>query len=458
MVSCGLYIRVSSEEQKINGYSLGEQEERLRKYCEAMGWEVYKIYNDGGFSGANTNRPALQELIRDIKKIDKVVVYKLDRLSRSQKDTLYLIEDIILGNGCDFVSMTENFDTSTPLGRAMIGIISVFAQLEREQIKERMMMGKTARAKKGLYGGGRLFPIGYDYVDGQLIVNDYEASIIQKIYTDYANGISPIQISKELNNKGLYHKYGKWNDATVRKALTYKTYLGYISWGGELHKGIHEPIITKELFDRVQARRQRSKETRHDRAGKFNSYLGGLLVCGECGERYQKQSGRSHEKYYYEYYGCVSRYRKSRGHGAKCTNKSWKMYDLDNLIIEEIRKLSFEEVKPQRKKPIDTKIDKKIAEIEKQMSKLLDLYTTGGIPADILQDKIKALNEQKSKLEKEFSAPGPKMSKAEAKSLSAALDDILESGDLEQIHGIISELIDKIEINGDDITIFWAFS
>ena len=155
-------MRVSTQEQVKEGYSIPEQTDRLKSYCSAMGWDVFKVYTDAGFSGANTSRPALQELMRDVEShfIEKVVVYKLDRLSRSQKDTLHLIEDVLLSNGCDFVSMNENFDTSTPFGKAMIGILAVFAQLEREQIKERMQMGKDARAKQGLFHGSANNPIG----------------------------------------------------------------------------------------------------------------------------------------------------------------------------------------------------------------------------------------------------------------------------------------------------------
>lgn len=178
-----LYPRVSTQEQALNGHSIDEQIERMNKYCEAMGWQVYKTYTDAGYSGANTDRPALKRMIKDIEagKIDKVLVYKLDRLSRSQLDTLYLIEKVFLANNTDFVSMSENFDTSTPFGRAMIGILAVFAQLEREQIKERMMMGKEARAKKGHYHGSNCYPIGYDYIDGHLVPLEFEAIQIKMI-------------------------------------------------------------------------------------------------------------------------------------------------------------------------------------------------------------------------------------------------------------------------------------
>lgn len=133
-----IYVRVSTIEQARDGYSVQEQIDSLKLYCKAMKWIVVNVYTDAGHSGANTDRPALQDMIKDIEKglIDKVLVYKLDRLSRSQKDTLELIEDVFLVNNTDFVSMNENFDTSTSFGRAMIGILAVFAQLEREQINQ----------------------------------------------------------------------------------------------------------------------------------------------------------------------------------------------------------------------------------------------------------------------------------------------------------------------------------
>ena len=142
-----IYIRVSTQEQAREGYSVNEQRERLIKYCEAMGWEIVEVYIDPGYSGGGMDRPGLKALIRRVEEggIDKVVVYKLDRLSRSQLDTLYLIEKVFLANNTDFISMTENFSTNTPLGRAMIGFLAVFAQLEKDKINERTIMGKEEK-------------------------------------------------------------------------------------------------------------------------------------------------------------------------------------------------------------------------------------------------------------------------------------------------------------------------
>ena len=156
------YARVSTENQ-LENYSIEEQTDRLKSYCAARDWVLLHTYVDGGYSGGNTDRPALQAMLAQLREthVDAVVVYKLDRLSRSQKDTLTLIEDELLAHGTDFVSINENFDTSTPFGRAMIGILSVFAQLEKDQITERFTMGRIGRGKAGYFHGGGNAPTGY---------------------------------------------------------------------------------------------------------------------------------------------------------------------------------------------------------------------------------------------------------------------------------------------------------
>ncbi len=185
MKRAAIYVRVSTLEQAQEGYSIGEQKERLIAYCKAHDWIIANIYVDGGYSGSNLNRPGIQKLMQETEEFDVVLVYKLDRVSRSQRDTLYLIEEIFMPSEVDFVSMQECFDTSSPFGKAMIGLLAVFAQLEREQIKERTKMGRMARAKQGYYHGGGHIPVGYEYIDGKLVINPYEADQVRKIYEWY---------------------------------------------------------------------------------------------------------------------------------------------------------------------------------------------------------------------------------------------------------------------------------
>ena len=192
----------------------------------------------------------------------QVLVYKLDRLSRRQRDTLYLIEDIFNVHKVDFVSMTEQIDTGSPLGRAMIGILATFAQLEREQIRERMQVGLDARAKEGLFHGGGYAPIGYDYIDGELIVNDYEALQVRKIYDLYLDGLPINAILNFMKKHGYTKKYADWSDSAIRSVLFSKIYTGVIEWKGQVYPGKHKPLISLEDFEKVQKlRKQRALAT-----------------------------------------------------------------------------------------------------------------------------------------------------------------------------------------------------
>lgn len=468
-----LYPRVSTAEQAENGHSIDEQTERMKKYCEAMGWKNIRVYTDAGYSGGNTDRPALQKLIRDVEagKVERVLVYKLDRLSRSQLDTLYLIEKVFLAHGCEFVSMTENFDTGTPFGRAMVGILAVFAQLEREQIKERMHIGKEARAKQGKFHGSAQVPIGYDYIDGELVTNEFEKAQIIQIFEDYAAGINPPTIANRLNDAGLYQKNGKWLSYTVRQILSRKTYLGYTYFGGEWYKGTHEAFISEDLFNRVQAIRQRRADDHNEhnrRSGKAVSYLGGFLYCAKCGAKYNRfhYYGKNGKKY--PIYKCISRAQKSKEYNKDphCRNKVWKEGELDALIFGEIRKLAidpayFDAVVSDNE---DTRADTmtaKIADIDAKVSRLMDLYTEGEIPKAELSDRIRSLHEQRDKLAESLAIIQKEQNKkttvADALPLVRGFGDVLDRGSFDEIRATLGALIEKIMLDDESVKIFWRF-
>jgi site-specific DNA recombinase len=298
-----LYIRVSTQEQAQEGYSVGEQKERLIAYCKAHDWLIADIYVDGGFTGSNINRPGMQKLIAETDKFDVVLVYKLDRLSRSQRDTLHLIEEIFLPNDVDFVSMQESFDTSSPFGRAMIGLLAVFAQLEREQIKERTKMGRVARAKSGLHHGGGFIPIGYDYADGKLTVNKYEAEQVRKIFEWYLGGGSLKSVSERLQAEGYTNRYGSYNSwSSIRNILENQTYLGRIHFGDVVVNDTHEAIISLEQFEAAQILRGKRRDQYGSTAFQSKHLLTGMIFCGHCGARYYlRNTGK------YAYYACYSR-------------------------------------------------------------------------------------------------------------------------------------------------------
>lgn len=473
-----IYVRVSTQEQAREGYSIQEQIERCNKYAEAMGWTVVKIYTDPGYSGATMDRPGLNKLIKDVKAgyADRILVYKLDRLSRSQLDTLYLIERVLIDNDTDFVSMNENFDTSTPFGRAMIGILAVFAQLEREQIRERMIMGKDARAKEGKFHGSKNIPIGYDYVDGLLTPNTFEKMQVIEAYNLALTGMTPYKIAAKLAETGYSHKYGEWTDRAVRRILRTKTYIGYVKHAEKWYPGIHEAYISEETYNAVQKiMNERSEQhlSHNRRAGKATSYLGGFLYCKKCGAKYSKNTtsyvGKTGKRQRYRNFTCNSRdgRKKYLVKDPNCKNKIWKEDDLTDLVFAEIRKLGTDPeyiAKIQAEKVADDRpaiIQAEKDKLEGQISKLMDLYTLGDMPLETIEKKIHEIGEHKTKLEAELEKIAQeneaKLSETEAFELVKTFGDILDRGDFDEIRAAIGTLIEKIDIDDELIEIHWNF-
>src|SRR5699024_7227796 len=349
---------------------------------------------DGGYSGSNTDRPAMQEMISNIKNVDAVVVYKLDRLSRSQKDTLYLIEDVFLENEVDFISLSESFDTSTPFGRAMIGILSVFAQLEREQITERTNMGRLARAKDGYYHGGshKKTPIGYDYVNGELKINEYEADCVRYVFEEYAKGKGIEAINSEVRKRYPNLISGP---SVIRKMLLRHLYKGYVMFDKQLFKGKHDPIINERDFDNVQMilSKKRSRTT-----NKTLYMLSGLLTCGHCGAR---MSGTSTGRY--RYYVCYS-VRGTPHHMVKdinCKSKRIRKEVLEGEIIKQLSKLKLSDVHVEKKdnNQIDN-LQKELNNIDNQIANTVELYSLGNVSIDVIKKRIDELNTKKESITK----------------------------------------------------------
>ncbi len=466
-----LYVRVSTQEQAKEGYSIEEQIERLQKFCEAHKWIVVKIYTDAGYSGGNMDRPALQDLIRDVKagKADKVLVYKLDRLSRSQKDTLELIEDIFLKNNVDFVSMNENFDTATPFGRAMIGILAVFAQLEREQIKERMSMGREGRAKEGKYRGGGHAPVGYDYVNGELVVNEFEAMQVRELFDSYQSGTSIRELERIFERKGYTHKYGSWNNSTMGNVLENVLYIGKMNYHDNVFEGNHPALITQEQFDACQKLRE-LRASNSPTNWSRSTVLGGLLFCKQCGARYGLAISRARGNEY-RYYSCYTRKKGSRMmmRGDHCSNKHWRQEDLDAIILGEIRKLAMDPdyIVQIKEDHHSTDISQKIAVIKKEISNIneersrfMKLYGKGTFTMDEIQAEVESLNSKREKLEAqlaELSAEDPETTVEEVREIVSNFDDIIEKGSINDKIQLVQSLIDRIELDGEDITIHWKF-
>jgi site-specific DNA recombinase len=447
-MKAALYIRVSTADQ-VENYSIESQRERLEAFCKSKVWTVYNIYIDGGYSGASTERPALQQMLKDLPNIDAVVVYKLDRLSRSQKDTLELIEEHFLKNNVDFVSITETLDTSTPFGKAMIGILSVFAQLERETIAERMRMGHIKRAENGYRtAGGNYDPAGYKRENGELIIVDDEANHIRLAYDLYEETHSITKVQARLKDL----EYPVWRFRRYNDILKAKLYCGYVSFAGVYYKGKHEPIITEDQFKRVQILLSRHKGKNAGKAKE--SLLSGLMVCSNCGEHFVTYSCNDKGKKY-RYYMCRAR-RFPSEYDKKCMNKSWNAEKLEGLIIEELNSFIVDK-RVDKKETNVINYDSLIQKVDEKTERILSLYEDGRLDKELLNKRLDVIDQEKNDLYRKKAQQDQRLNSMITKSqLKQDAIDLI-AADFQKRQSIIQKLINQIHINGENVEIEWNF-
>ncbi|EMS6212514.1 recombinase family protein [Listeria monocytogenes] len=451
-MKAAIYIRVSTQEQ-VENYSIQAQTEKLTALCRSKDWDVYDIFIDGGYSGSNMNRPALNEMLSKLHEIDAVVVYRLDRLSRSQKDTITLIEEYFLKNNVEFVSLSETLDTSSPFGRAMIGILSVFAQLERETIRDRMVMGQIKRVESGLpltTAKGRTF--GYNVVDAKLYINEEEAKHLQLIYDIFEEEKSITFLQKKLKELGFkvksYSSYNKW--------LMNDLYIGYVSYSDKVHvKGIHEPIISEDQFYRVQEIFSRMGKNPNMNK-ESSSLLNNLIVCEKCGLGYvhrAKDTVSRGKKYHYRYYSCKTY--KHTHELEKCGNKIWRADKLEEIIISRVKNYSFATRNLDKEDELDS-ITEKLKTEHSKKKRLFDLYMNGSYEVAEL-DKLMAdidaqINYYNSQIEANEELKRNKKVQESLAELATVDFDSLEFRE-KQIY--LKSIINKIYINDEQVTIEW---
>lgn len=444
-----LYCRVSTDAQFEEGYSVEAQKEMLTAYCASRGIERSEHYIDGGYSGSNLERPELSRMIGDIKNglVSHVVVYKLDRLSRSQKDTLYLIEDVLIPNGVSFVSLNENMDTSTPIGRAMLGIMSAFAQLERETIRERTRMGMKERIKSGLWRGGGKPPFGYDYDPKQgILVPNSDAPTVKLMYDLYLRGWSMMRIARYT---GL--KYERLAEQILKR----KTNAGYIVYNGEEYRGKHEAIVSEKTYcDVMRLMEERSR----GRLNPSKCLLAGLIVCGVCGAkmRYQKWGKRGYRIY------CYSQ-DKGKPHlhrSENCDNIKIWADELEDSVISDLFSMSARISDGEsRDCGADTSVllSKQVDKLTKKLKNLYNLYgeTADEMLIETVDDVRKELESVKKRIfELENEAKNGDVARERLEKLDSA-EAAWEYLTQEERQNVMRSCIERIVITYDKTDIYY---
>ncbi|MFO0916668.1 MAG: recombinase family protein [Pirellulales bacterium] len=347
---CAIYTRKSTEEgleQEFN--SLDAQRDAGEAYVKSQlheGWEcLAQRYDDGGFTGANMDRPALRRLLADIEAghVDCVVVYKVDRLSRSLLDFARIMETFER-HKVSFVSVTQAFNTASSMGRLVLNVLLSFAQFEREMIAERTRDKIAAARRKGKWSGG-MPVLGYTVVQTKLVVDESEADRVRQIFAMYLERQSLLEVVKELNarnwrTKGWTTRRGNqrggrpFDKTTLYKLLTNVAYVGQVRYKQETHAGEHAAIVDADVFQKVQALLRRNYRSGGRSLGNpHRALLRGILRCRscECGMNHTYTSRGSRQ---YRYYVC-RRAQKQGWH--TCPSPSLPAGDIERCVVDQIR-------------------------------------------------------------------------------------------------------------------------
>lgn len=412
-----IYARVSTEEQANEGFSIHAQKDKLTKYAELNDWVITDYYVDDGISGKNlTERPEVTRLIEDVKsgKINNVLVYKLDRLTRSVKDLIYLIE-LFDKHNCTFNSQTEKIDTSNAVGRMFVKIIGIFAEFERENLAERVTFGYEQKTKEGNYTNTNGV-FGYDYIVGKgiLEVNVLESYYVKKIYEWYLQGDSMIKIANRLRDENVPTKRGgRWNQSTINSILNNPLYIGKVRYGINKKNGFEVigknivSLIENDMFYNVQSLMEKRKKHHSKKCSSDDTYYFKALTCSQCGSKFHaKQQVQNGKKYIT--YSCNGHYNNS------CDAPGFSHYKLENAFLEyldNIKDFKFNKdvLKNDDKSNMDeaNRIKQEISKLNRKKMESTELFSINGIDYETFKNinyvvglKIGELNRQLDLLNK----------------------------------------------------------
>ena len=441
LVRCAIYTRKSHEEgleQEFN--SLDAQREACEAYVASQkhdGWMALPAkYDDGGFTGGNMARPGLKALLADIEteRVDVVLVYKVDRLSRSLMDFARLVA-LFEQHDVAFVSVTQRFDTTSSMGRLTLNVLLSFAQFERELCGERIRDKIAAAKKKGKYVGGRPL-LGYD-VDREkmrLVVNEEEARLVRHIFDRFCRLGSCMLVAKDINRKGRRtkawtakngnrHGGALWNKVYVHHTLTNRRYIGEVVHKGHSYPGEHEAIIDRRTWDRVHAilsenRRYRANQTRKTTA----AILKGILRCGCCGAAmaptYTTRRGKR-----YHYYVCHAA---GKNGYDTCEVRSVPAGQIEGAVFTYLREIfadpemiarTFRATRAQGagdRRTLSrqrTDLERRLGELRKAIGRLV--RATDGKAEGAISDELRAINDDYSQVEAQVQELDAKLERQE---------------------------------------------
>ncbi|PHG60677.1 recombinase family protein [Bacillus toyonensis] len=400
-MTIGIYIRVSTEEQVRDGFSISAQREKLKAYCVAQDWDSFKFYVDEGVSAKDTNRPQLSIMLDHIKKglINTVLVYRLDRLTRSVMD-LYKLLDTFDKYNCAFKSATEVYDTSTAMGRMFITIVAALAQWERENLGERVRMGQLEKARQGEYSAKA--PFGFDKNEhSKLIINPEESKVVLDMVRKIEEGYSIRQLANHLDDFIKPIRGYKWHIRTILDILSNNAMYGAIRWSNETIENAHPGIITKDRFLKVQqllSSRQNFKKRKTTSIFIFQM----KLLCPNCGNHltcervmyHRKKDNKDIEHNRYRCQACVLNKKKAFSSSEKKIEKAFLDY-IDDYRFTTVPELKKEDGEKEILK-------KKLSKVERQREKFQKAWSNDLMTDEEFADRMKETKNTLEEIKKEL--------------------------------------------------------
>jgi site-specific DNA recombinase len=408
-MTVGIYIRVSKQEQALEGYSIDAQKERLTAYCKAQGWTDYRFYIEEGISGRDTNRPKLQLLLEHIKggQIKTLLVYRLDRLTRSVID-LHKLLKFLQDHGCAFKSATEMYDTTTANGRMFMGIVALLAQWESENLSERVKMALEQKVSEGERVGN--IPYGFDLTEDEKLVKNEKSSVVLDMVEKVKSGWSLNRIANYLN---LVNNDREWRANTVLRILRNPALYGATRWNDKVFENTHEGIMSKEEFLKLQQILD-DRAVHHRRDVKSTYLFQGVLICPSCGRplsvnRYirKRKDGSEYQSAIYRCQVCWKEGKKVFTIGEQRFLDALKEYmknveikpieqpeeekDEKTFYLEQLKQIERKREKYQRAWAADLISDE---EFEQRMSETREAYEEIKKKLDEFKDEVKVDPEQ----------------------------------------------------------------
>lgn len=436
------YLRVSTESQT-EKYGLDLQKQKILEYCKKKGVKIDKWYIDGGYSGSKLDRPEMQKLLDDAENglINKVYIYKLDRMSRDVIDTLDLLYRVLPKRGVQVISMTEDLKFENPMDKVMIGVNAIMGQYEREVIYMRTRAGMRERVKRGLWPGGGNIPWGYYYDrnDGILHPDKEQAEMVRNAYKLYLEGYACYKIAKMLGFRG---------ENIVMQILKRKSNIGIIEYKGEEYKGKHEPIVDEKTFYQVQEmikRRSTKCFVNHDNT------LTGLCFCGVCGARMRYQKWGKYHKIV-----CYSQFKSAKEcmvHDPNCNNMRVNAAYVEKEVEDAFKKFIFDiDGKEEVTSNADI-IEERLKKSDTKIKKFYNLYVEN--PNDSLMDLIREEEETIKVLKEQLAKEKSKEHKFDTEKIDKVkrISDKWDELTRKEKNKILKEFVERVTITNGDVEI-----